>query len=169
MRGIVTLAAALAIPETLPGGARFPHRDFILLTAFCVVLGTLLLQGLTLRPLLVLLDLHDDDPVGREVGLARAAALRAALAAIDGDRSPAANALRREYAAVLAQADKDPHGRAPAGLPADDLRRRAVVAARQATAELRRRGEIGDEAFHRLENELDWAEMNAGSAPGSDA
>jgi NhaP-type Na+/H+ or K+/H+ antiporter len=46
MRGIVTLAAAMALP---PG---FPYRDFIQLTAFAVVVGTLLIQGLTLRPLL---------------------------------------------------------------------------------------------------------------------
>jgi CPA1 family monovalent cation:H+ antiporter len=46
MRGIVTLAAAFSIPETLYDGAPFPYRDLILLTAFCVVFGTLVLQGL---------------------------------------------------------------------------------------------------------------------------
>ena len=62
MRGIVSLAAALALPAT------FPFRDLIVLTAFAVVLGTLVIQGLTLKPLLRALDLHDDDPVGRELG-----------------------------------------------------------------------------------------------------
>src|SRR5438477_11043943 len=74
MRGIVTLAAALALP---PG---FPFRDLIALTAFSVVLGTLTIQGLTLKPLLWALDLHDADPVGREVNAARERALRAGLA-----------------------------------------------------------------------------------------
>ena len=60
MRGIVTLAAALALP------AAFPFRELIVLTAFAVVLGTLSIQGLTLKPLLRALDLQDDDPVGRE-------------------------------------------------------------------------------------------------------
>ena len=55
MRGIVTLAAAMALP------AAFPYRDFIQLTAFVVVLGTLVLQGLTLRPLLRLLRLPSDS------------------------------------------------------------------------------------------------------------
>src|SRR4051794_19719860 len=55
MRGIVTLAAALALPPA------FPYRDFILVTAFVVVLGTLLVQGLTLRPLLRLLRLPKED------------------------------------------------------------------------------------------------------------
>ena len=70
MRGIVTLAAALALP------AAFPFRDLIVLTAFSVVLGTLVMQGLTLGPLLRALDLRDDDPVGHEVGAARERALR---------------------------------------------------------------------------------------------
>src|SRR6185437_12983885 len=54
MRGIVTLAAALALP------AEFPQRDLIALTSFAVVLGTLLVQGLTLKPLVRLLDIRDD-------------------------------------------------------------------------------------------------------------
>ena len=69
MRGIVSLAAALALPSA------FPYRDLIVLTAFSVVLGTLVIQGLTLKPLLRALDLHDDDPVGRELRAARERAL----------------------------------------------------------------------------------------------
>ena len=52
MRGIVSLAAALALPSA------FPYRDLIVLTAFSVVLGTLIIQGLTLKPLLRALDLQ---------------------------------------------------------------------------------------------------------------
>ena len=70
MRGIVTLAAALALPEG------FPYRDFILLTAFVVVLGTLVIQGLTLRPLLRLLRFPPDDMIGRELTRARESALQ---------------------------------------------------------------------------------------------
>ena len=71
MRGIVSLAAALALPQG------FPYRDLIVLTAFAVVLGTLVVQGLTIKLLLRALDLHDDDPVGREVRAARERALEA--------------------------------------------------------------------------------------------
>ena len=74
MRGIVSLAAALALPYA------FPYRDLIVLTAFCVVLATLVIHGLTLGPLLRALDLHDGDPVAREVHAARERALRAGLA-----------------------------------------------------------------------------------------
>src|SRR5215510_3083121 len=93
MRGIVTLAAALALPPA------FPFRDLILLTAFSVVLGTLTIQGLTLAPLLRALDLQDDDPVGRELDAARAGALRAALASIEQEQTPVAVAVRQELIA----------------------------------------------------------------------
>ena len=67
MRGLVTLATAFALPPDFPG------RDLIVLCAFCVVLGTLVIQGLTLRPLLLLLRLDDDGSVEREISRARVA------------------------------------------------------------------------------------------------
>ncbi|HSJ04607.1 MAG TPA: sodium:proton antiporter, partial [Verrucomicrobium sp.] len=95
MRGIVTLAAALALP------AEFPYRDLIVLTAFCVVLGTLVLQGLTLKALLRALDLRDDDPVGRELKSARERALTAGLAYFEHDQSPVAGLVRQGLIAHL--------------------------------------------------------------------
>src|SRR5260221_12407858 len=147
MRGIVTLAAALALPLGDAAAGGFPFRDLIVLTAFIVVLGTLVIHGLTLRPLLSWLDLRDDDPVGREVALARGAAHRAALQAIDGDTSAEAERLRQEYAAVLSQAGDDPDGGAPTASPADALRRRAIAPAPAAVSNLRRSGEIGHAPF----------------------
>ncbi len=164
MRGIVTLAAAFALPEAGPDGTgAFPYRDLIVFTAFCVVLGTLVLQGLTLRPILRRAQLADDDPVGREAALARTAAYRAALRTLDGDASPEAEALRREYSGALQRAEQDPDGRATLEYPGDDLRRRAIEAARATINRQRQNGEIGDDAFHRLEEELDWAELGASS------
>src|SRR5260221_151247 len=163
--GIVPLAAAFALPLGDAAAGGFPFRDLIVLTAFIVVLGTLVIHGLTLRPLLSLLDLRDDDPVGREVVLARGAAHRAVLQAIDGDTSAEAEWLRQEYAAVLSQVGDDPEGSAPTLLPADALRRRAIAAARAAVSNLRRSGEIGDDAFHRVEEQLHWKELGAGPRP----
>ena len=74
MRGIITLAAALALPAG--EGAAFPYRDLIVLTAFAVVIGTLVVQGLTLKPLIRLLRLEDDDPVGRGSGRSARAGAR---------------------------------------------------------------------------------------------
>src|SRR6202035_1332518 len=121
MRGIVTLAAAYALPQV------FPYRDLILLTAFAVVLGTLVIQGLTLRPLIAALQLKDDNPVDTEVARARATAYRAALEEIDGDPSEEAELLRLEYRQLLQRAEDDPDGGVATGeLPADPLRRRAI-------------------------------------------
>jgi len=156
MRGIVTLAAAFALPEA------FPYRDLILLTAFAVVLGSLVIQGLTLRPLVSAMGLKDDDPVAHEAAQARAAAYRAALAEIDGDPSEEAEILRLEYRAVMMRAETSPGGGIGSSeLPADPLRRRAIGAARQAILNLRRSEEIGDDAFHQVEEELDRAELSA--------
>jgi CPA1 family monovalent cation:H+ antiporter len=156
MRGIVTLAAAFALPES------FPYRDLMLLTAFAVVLGSLLIQGLTLRPLISALRLKDENPVAREVGRARAVAYRAALEEIDGDPSEEAEILRLEYRALLLRAEGDPDGGVATGeLPADPLRRRAIGAARLSILKLRQSEDIGDDAFHQLEEEFDWAELSA--------
>ncbi|NEV00133.1 cation:proton antiporter [Bradyrhizobium uaiense] len=155
MRGIVTLAAAFALPEW------FPYRDLILLTAFAVVLGSLVIQGLTLRPLILALNFADDDPVGREAAHARSVAFRAALDAIDADPSEEAEILRLEYRAVLLRAENDPAGGLTSReLPADPLRRRAIAAGRQALLGLRRTETIGDDAFHLVEEELDRAELS---------
>jgi CPA1 family monovalent cation:H+ antiporter len=157
MRGIVSLAAAMALPSA------FPYRDLIVLTAFSVVLGTLAIQGLTLKPLLRALDLHDDDPVGREVSAARERALRAGLASFARDRSPIAQVVRQEFTARLAY-------ERPNAVDAGDVTRSAhseiyrgaLQAARQAVLAMRANDEIGDDAFHRIEEELDWLEMAGG-------
>jgi hypothetical protein len=159
MRGVVTLAAALALPASADG-VEFPYRNLIVLTAFCVVLGTLVLQGMTLKPLVRALDLHDDDPVGREVTLARERAVQAALATLDGDDSTAAKAVRVNYKTLLQRAGRRPDAGECGSNVHDDLRRRAMQAARQSAVDMRRSDEIGDDAFHRLEEELDWVEMS---------
>jgi monovalent cation/hydrogen antiporter len=162
MRGIVTLAAALALPVTGPQGS-FPYRDLIVVTAFAVVVGTLVLQGLTLKPLLRLLRLRDDDPVGREVELARDGALRAALQSLDDDRSAAAEAVRREFSAHLGQEAETEERGGGGARPHEEIHRRAVDAARGAVLEMRDRYEIGDDAFHRLEETLDRIEIGLGA------
>ncbi|HET7834813.1 MULTISPECIES: Na+/H+ antiporter [Variovorax] len=162
MRGIVTLAAAFAIPETLPDGTPFPHRDLILLCAFAVVLGTLVLQGLTMAPLIRRMGLSDDDPVGREIRLGRTHAYRALLDAIAHDDSLAGKLLRKEYGAIVelnsGHADEAPIDEVPGG----PLRRRAIAVARQRAFEMRRDDVIGDDAYRVLVQELDWAELSAG-------
>lgn len=154
MRGIVTLAAALALPED------FPYRDLIVLTAFSVVLGTLVIQGLTLKFLLRILNLNDGDPVGQEVNTARERALAAGLATLDDNHTPAAELVRVDIKDRLSREA----GEAPDGLetPFSDrtiLYQNALRAARQAVLAMRSSREIGDDAFHLIEEELDWLDM----------
>ena len=108
------------------------------------------------------LDLHDEDPVGRELAAARGRALRAALARFAGDRSPIAELFRQEFTARLADeranADLDPASRSVHR----EMHRAALKAARQAVIVMRANDEIGDDAFHRIEEELDWIEMASG-------
>jgi CPA1 family monovalent cation:H+ antiporter len=133
----------------------------MVLTAFAVVVGTLVIQGLTLKALLRALDLQDDDPVGHELEAARARALHAGLASFQHDRSPVADAVREEFTAHLASTDTN-HGGDVRHAAHDDIHRTALQAARQAVIEMRTNDEIGDDAFHQLEEELDWLEMAGG-------
>ena len=158
MRGIVSLAAALALPSA------FPYRDLIVLTAFSVVFGTLVIHGLTLKPLLRALDLSDDDPVGRELRAARERAMQAALASVAHDESPVANDIRREFTTRLGPQPERGNPDDSIPLSRTELQREAVQAARLAVLAMRANAEIGDDAFHRVEEELDWLEMNAPSS-----
>ena len=99
MRGIVTLAAAYALPHG------FPFRELIVLCAFCVVVGTLVLQGMTLRPLIALLQIKEENVVENEVRDAQVRLARVALELLEGDESPESQSLRREFGAVLQDAE----------------------------------------------------------------
>jgi CPA1 family monovalent cation:H+ antiporter len=163
MRGTVTLAAALALPEN------FPYRDLTLFTAFAVVLGTLVAQGMTLRPLLNVLKLEDDGEVEREIRLARVETLRAALeAANECPGAETAELVRRRYALLLRRAELEVAAETPnAGdleewrvNPEDaDVVREAAAAERRRLMALRADGTIGDAAFQKIEEELDWEEL----------
>jgi Na+/H+ antiporter len=159
MRGIVTLAAALALPED------FPYRDFIQLTAFVVVLGTLLIQGLTLRPLLKIVRLPRDNVVEREIVMAREAALKAALCELENEDAPAALRLRAEIQDMSARASS---GRDARDTAENALRRRTVVAARRSLEIMRSSNLIGDDAYRRIEEELDLLELSAQPTVASD-
>jgi Na+/H+ antiporter len=191
MRGTLTLAAALALPTGGEGGAAFPYRDLIIVAAFGVVLGTLVLQGLTLRPLLLRLGLEDDGTVEREVRLARVETLRAALeAAQTCPGAETARLARYRYELQLRRAEEiardgaESNGaspRAPSAPPAKTadadatVVRAATEAQRRRLVALRADGTIGDAAFQRVEEELDWAELDwaqllrAGQPAGAEA
>ena len=173
MRGTVTLAAALALP-TAGEGPAFPFRDLMIVTAFGVVLGTLVVQGLTLRPLLLRLRLEDDGSVDREVRLARVESLRAAVsAAAHCPGAETAALVRHRYELQLrfaeeelASSDGAPNEKSSPGIDMNardadsEVVRAATDAQRKRLVALRADGTIGDAAFQRVEEELDWAELD---------
>ncbi|MES1199595.1 MAG: cation:proton antiporter [Pseudomonadota bacterium] len=156
MRGLVTLATAFALPMNFPG------RDVIVVAAFIVVLGTLVIQGLTIKPLLALLRFAPDVGVDQEVSHARVAIMQTALDVLADDDSIAAKIVRKSYIAAQAVAE---NAEMPQGATDEDrLRLKAIAVQRQTLFLLRERGDISDEAYHRLEEEIDWAELNAAPA-----
>ena len=76
MRGVLALAAAMSLPQTIEDGSPFPHRDLIVFLTFCVILVTLVFQGLTLPVLIRMLGLAEPSGPKREEQEARRLVLR---------------------------------------------------------------------------------------------
>jgi CPA1 family monovalent cation:H+ antiporter len=152
MRGIVTLATAYALPDA------FPHRDLALLCAFFVVVGTLVLQGLTLRPLILSLGLKDDGTVENEVRVAQDVLALVALEILETDNSETSRALRDEFVTTEVAEIDAPH--ATAREARNLLRIRILDAQRESLVKMRDTAEIGDDAFHRIEEYHDRVEFN---------
>lgn len=173
MRGAVSLAAALAIPLNVAGGAPFPERDLTIFLAFCVIFVTLVGQGLTLRPLIQWLDIQDDGASEKEEIKARFLAAEAALDRIEEladedwvyeDTAERMRGIygyrRRRFAArhdgALGQnedgEEEDLESRSAAF---QRFRRELLEAERDAVLRLRSEGKIGDEVMRRIERDLD--------------
>src|SRR3990172_8476641 len=164
MRGIVSLAAALALPVSLPGGGAFPFRDLIVFLTFVVIAATLVLQGLTLAPLIRWLKVGSDPGPQEEHRRARLAMGRAALDAIDDEAraqdvsgGPAAR-VRAEFADRMATASPQAAEPKSEFAFARGLRLAAVRAERTELIRLWREGEISDDVLHELEEQLDYEE-----------
>ncbi|HEY8067515.1 MAG TPA: Na+/H+ antiporter [Burkholderiales bacterium] len=163
MRGIVSLAAALALPEQVESGEPFPYRDMIIFFTFVVISVTLVVQGLSLTPLIRRLKLGTDPGAHEEHMRARVALGKAAVAAIDA--GAAAENMPRDLVARVRAEFNDrigaamPHGEHSGFSFGRDLRLAAVRAERQELIRIWRAGEISDEILHHLEEELDYEEQ----------
>jgi len=165
MRGIVSLAAALALPQTLLDGSPFPERDLIIFLTFVVIAVTLVLQGLTLKPLIRRLKVGRDWSLQEEQQRAKMALGKAAIAAIDavaakdGIPNDLAERIRAEFAEKITLSV--PEGLVLRHSGADDARRlrdAAVKAERQELIRLWRENQISDEVLHHIEEDLDYQE-----------
>ncbi len=158
MRGLVTLATALALPSG------FPSRDLIIFSALSVVLGTLVVQGLTLGPLIRLLKFERDKSLKHDIDGARLALIDTALHELEPMQdSKGAATLRVLYRGDRELAIQGLHPREASEI--DTIKRLIIKAKRTKLAAMRRSGAIDDDVFHVLEEELDWAELGA-SPPG---
>jgi CPA1 family monovalent cation:H+ antiporter len=166
MRGAVSLAAALAIPDVTDAGAPFPGRDLIIFLAFCVILGTLVLQGLTLPALISALGIKDDGLDAKEDAKARIRAAEAALARLDElvdeewVRPDTVERMRGLYnfrrSRFAARFDESDDGAIEGQSVAyQRLRHELLEAERDAVVSMRREGRINDDVMHRVERDLD--------------
>jgi len=165
MRGIVSLAAALALPLTLLDGTPFPERDLIIFLTFVVIAVTLVLQGLTLAPLIRRLQVGSDWSEQEEQQRAKMALTHAALAAIaevvaqEKLSNELADRIRAEFAEKITLSFPGSivvdHG---AGDPAKRLRRAALKAERRELIRIWRENQISDDVLHHLEEDLDYQE-----------
>jgi len=164
MRGIVSLAAALALPTRLPNGMPFPHRDLIIFLTFFVIAITLIGQGLSLPVLIRRLKVGSNWSLEAEQQRVRVTMSAAALAAVDAaiaaENAPPewAARLRAEIAGRVEQLA--PEGAAPSPQAALEarLRRAAILAERRELIRLWRDNEIGDEVLRHIEEILDYQE-----------
>jgi Na+/H+ antiporter len=169
MRGVVSLAAALALPITLPGGAPFPGREALVMITLTVIVLTLLGQGLTLPGLIRRLGLGKDAGLREEEARARQRLLEAATRRLDeldtvwpGHR-PLLDQLRETYRHRSEHVERQRH---PSEGDEEDreliehreIRRTVIDAEREALLRLRTEGEITEEVLRDLERELDLEE-----------
>lgn len=171
MRGIVSLAAALALPVETVTGAPFPGRNLILIVTFAVIFGTLVVQGLTLPSVIRWLAIGTDTASGREERQARKALAEAGLSRVDALAEehvlPAhqIHSVRQEFVDRLRQLVREgPEESLPASTPERIrwLRRESLGAQREKLLALRQEETIGDDVLHRLQHELDIEEMRIG-------
>jgi CPA1 family monovalent cation:H+ antiporter len=172
MRGIVTLAGAMALPMSIDSGSPFPFRAEIILLSFSVILATLVLQGLTLAPLIRRLGITEGSEGEQEERHARRHAADAALLRLSELKNETwpkpdhLDELRVHYDRRLERFAPNETVAPECTQETSDVRLRlreaALAAERSALIRLRDEGTISDEVLHRLEQELDIEALRLG-------
>lgn len=169
MRGVVTLAIALTLPEEMPG------RDLMLVGAFAVILVTVLVQGTTLGVVIRAARLIDVEPQARlSLGAAEAAVANAQVSAVSGlayapDGTLLHPRLLETYslrATQTANFSADESAFTDAIAAHYNIVVAAVAAGRTELVRLHRAGDISDETLHDLERDLDLEELGAEASKG---
>ena len=168
MRGVISLAAALALPFQTAAGVQFPDRNLIIFLMFCVILATLVLQGLSLPVLIRTLGLEDDHIGDKEETHGRIRIAEAALERLeelvdeDWVREDTAERVRGLYSyrrnRFASRFDGDPDGVEVRSAAYQRLMIELLGAQRLRLVTMRDEGSIGDEVMHRIERDLDLEE-----------
>jgi Na+/H+ antiporter len=169
MRGVISLAAALSLPLFTNSGEPFPQRDLIIFLTFCVILATLVVQGLTLPPLIRRLRVEEDGTGRQEEDQARVQITRAALARIDDLKNEdwvpddTAERLRGDYdyreRRFAARSDGDETEEYEERSDAyKHFLRELLREQRSALVRMRNEGEISDEVLRHIQHDLDLEE-----------
>lgn len=174
MRGVIALAAALSLPQMFANGSQFPQRNLIVFLTFSVILVTLVVQGLTLPPLIRGLGLAGASGTECEGDEARSLVLQAALKYLDEsrDNSPEFSEVYDELAqhyrhrlASLRCVPDDPDLHSPKEYTRYvDVSRALVNVERDAALQLRREGRISNEVLREIERELDLSAIRLNTA-----
>lgn len=173
MRGVIALAAAIALPQSLADGSPFPQRNLIVFLAFCVIFVTLVLQGLTLPWVVRVLGVADPTGPNVEEENARKEILEAALAYLEGERTKDATEytaiyedLTRHYRHRLTDVigkENEEEGISPKHHERlERISRELLRLERKTAVRLRNENRINDETLRTLEHELDLREAGPG-------
>jgi Na+/H+ antiporter len=165
MRGVVSLAAALALPLTIDGTTPFPHRDMIVFLTFCVIFSTLVIQGLTLPVLVRWFDIKETDDKTHEQSV-RLQLAYSAIEHIEENYSltltdSVLSQVKKKYEMRIQRMQKDPSENQ---LTEEQIKEflhaqhEILSHERHLIIGLRNKGKIGDEILHRIEYELDLEE-----------
>jgi Na+/H+ antiporter len=176
MRGVVALAAAISLPETLDNGSPFPQRSVILFMTFCVIFVTLVVQELTLPALIRRLGLAGlSSGNNEEEEEARRTMIAAALKHLEESEekripelAPIYEDLAMHYQRRLASLSRSERDGGEVSLQQDQMYRDLAQTLRKieyATAiELRNKNQINDEVLRTLQRDLDFVEAQPGSS-----
>src|SRR4051812_1673472 len=167
MRGVLALAAAFSLPERLNDGTPFPHRNLIIFFTFCVIFVTLIVQGLTLPPLIRRLGLSGTAASEEEEEMARREMITAALNELDKIRTSSSDDEDRTFDQLsgfyqrrlaLLGDGQEPGSRSPSRSEVarhEQIAQRLRSLERNVALRLRNENKIHDEVWRHLERELD--------------
>ena len=168
MRGVISLAAALALPLQTASGIPFPELDLIIFLTFCVIFATLVVQGLSLPVLIRAFGLEDDHIGEKEETHGRIQVAEAALERLeelgeeDWVREDTAERVRSLYNyrrnRFASRFEGDPDGVEERSVAYQQLMVELLGAQRQRLVSMRDEGSIGAEGMHRIERDLDLEE-----------